>query len=75
MEAEAIKLELIEWLTGVQDQEVLNYLKSFKEELLAGEEWYDQLPEKHKAGIARGLKDLEEGRIISHEEVMKKYGL
>lgn len=35
-------------------------------------DWYIELTDEQKASIERGLKDVEEGRVIPHEEVMKK---
>jgi predicted transcriptional regulator len=31
--------------------------------------------EEERAAVAEALRDLEEGRLIPHEEVMRKYGL
>ena len=36
-------------------------------------DWWDDLSSQVKSSIARGLKDSEEGRTLSHEVVMKKY--
>lgn len=38
-------------------------------------DWWDNLSESQIAGIKRGVKDFEEGRFLSHEEVAVKYGL
>ncbi len=35
-------------------------------------DWWDSLEPKEKASIERGMKDAEEGRVYSHEAVMKK---
>jgi len=71
----AIKLELIEWLTKLEDSETLNYLKIVKDSNESSEDWWHKLPESVKDGIQRGLNDVTEGRIVSHEDVKKKYGL
>ena len=75
MEQEAIKLELIEWLTKLNDIDILKYLKIIKEARTDNEDWWDDLTEQQKLGIQRGLKDVDEGRIVSHSNVKKKYGL
>jgi predicted transcriptional regulator len=36
-------------------------------------DWWDDLAPAEKASIERGLKDVEEGRVVSHEAVMRKY--
>lgn len=33
-------------------------------------DWYSQLSEKEKRSIQRGIDDLDNGRTVSHEEVM-----
>jgi hypothetical protein len=75
MGLEAIKLELIEWLTQLEDQDTLEYLKVVKDSKISDYDWYDDLTEELKRGIERGLKDIEEGRVTSYDEVKKKYGL
>jgi predicted transcriptional regulator len=37
------------------------------------EDWWDELTDGEKKSINRGLKDVEAGRVVSHEVVMKKY--
>ena len=75
MELEAIKLELIAWLSKLEDQETIEYLKVVKESHEGGNEWWEELTEIQKTGIDKGLNDVKEGRITSHEEVRKKYGI
>ena len=75
MEQEAIKLELIEWLTKLNDIETLNYLKVVKESRLLNHDWWNDITEQQMQGIQRGLKDIDEGRFVPHEEVKRKYGL
>jgi len=71
----AIKLELIEWLTKLEDSETLNYLKIVKDSNESTQDWWHELPESAKDGIERGLKEVDEGQITSHEAVKKEYGL
>ncbi len=68
-----IKTELIEWLKKLDD-ETLSYLKVIKDNQSETSDWWDSLSEKHKKGIEQGLKDIKEGRVVPHEEVMRKYG-
>lgn len=75
MTKETLKLELIEWLAQVQDRETLEYLKVIKDSKSDSSDWWNELTTEQKEGIQRGLKDIEEGRTISHEEIKKKYGL
>jgi len=75
MEQETIKLELIEWLTKLNDLETLNYLKVVKESKYEIHDWWNNLTEQQIQGIQRGLNDVDEGRVVSHEDVRAKYGL
>jgi predicted transcriptional regulator len=42
-------------------------------EIEAESDWWDELPQDAKDSIERGLKDIENGDVSPHEEVMKKY--
>lgn len=75
MRIEAIKLELIEWLTKLEDHETIEYLKIVKDSKTSGHDWFNDLTEEQKKGIERGLKDIDERRVFSHDEVKKRYGL
>ena len=75
MGLEAIKLELIEWLTKLDDQETIEYLKIVKDSRSTNLDWWNELTDEQQKGIERGLKDIEEGKITSHEDIIKKYGL
>jgi len=37
------------------------------------EDWLDQLTDAEKASLERGLRDIENGNLIPHAEVMKRY--
>jgi predicted transcriptional regulator len=75
MRQETIKLELIEWLTSLKDVDTLQYLKIIKDARADNKDWWSELTEEQRLGIQRGLKDIDEGRIVSHSDVKKKYGL
>lgn len=72
---EAIKLELIEWLAKLDNTSTLEYLKVIKDADSTKGDWWTDLSDAEKAGIQRGLKDADEGRLTSHEDVKSKYGL
>ena len=69
---EAIKLELIDWLSKLEDDETIDYLKIVKDSCVYEKDWWNELTDEHKAGIMRGLKDIEEGRVTSHNTVKLK---
>ena len=69
MGQETIKLELIEWLTNLNDIETLNYLKVVKDSRSGDQDWWSDLTEQQRDGIQRGLKDIDEGRVVSDSDV------
>ena len=64
MAQEALKLELIEWLSKLDDHETIAYLKVVKDSKSGNHDWWDDLTEEQKQGIERGLKDIDQGRTI-----------
>ena len=72
---EAIKLELIEWLTKLEDDETIDYLKIVKDSNVSHDDWWQDLTSEQKTGIERGLKDIDAGRVTPHDNVKLRYGL
>ncbi len=72
---DAKKLELIQWLTRLEDDETLDYLKIVKDSIDSKSDWWHDLSDEQKSGIESGLKDIDSGRIHSHEDIKQKYGL
>ncbi|MEM9685500.1 MAG: hypothetical protein AAF934_01090 [Bacteroidota bacterium] len=75
MRHETIKLELIEWLTTLNDIEILKYLKVVKDSKTENHDWWNDLTDQQIQGIQRGINDIDEGRVVLHEDVKRKYGL
>lgn len=67
------KLELIEWLVKLNDISLIDYLDTLKDSELSGKDWWEDLSSEQIESINRGIKDIDEDRIHSHESVMKKY--
>lgn len=72
---EAIKLELIEWLSKFEDEETINYLKIFKDSDVSKVDWWNELTDEQKSEIEMGLNDVDKGRVMPHDIVKQKYGL
>ncbi len=72
---EALKLELIEWITHLDDDDTISYLKIVKDSSETGSDWWQELTIEQKQGIERGLRDIDAGRVTPHDQVKKKYGL
>ncbi|MES2588778.1 MAG: hypothetical protein V4622_07335 [Bacteroidota bacterium] len=69
MNIQAKKYQLIEWITNINDTKIIDSLFKISEV----SNWENNLSQAEIESIERGLKDLQEGRITSHDEVMKKY--
>jgi len=65
------KLELIQWLSTLEDLSIINKIFDIKKEKA---DWWDEISDAEKESIEKGLKDIEEGRVISHEDFLKSYG-
>ena len=75
MTTEALRKEIIDWLTSLDDKATLEYLKVVKDTESQTSDWWDTLTKQQKSKINAGLKDFKEGKVVSHEEVKAKYGL
>lgn len=73
MSSDAMKLELIQWLSQLEDKGLLSSLFQIKKSSEAAD-WYDDLTEDQRAAIAEGEADLKAGRVISSEDLWMKYG-
>ena len=72
---ETVKLELIEWLTKLEDKETIDYLKIVKDSNVSHNDWWHDLMDEQKSGIERGLEDVDHGRVTPHDIVKLKYDL
>ncbi|MEQ8555254.1 MAG: hypothetical protein RIC06_21690 [Cyclobacteriaceae bacterium] len=77
MDIQTLKIELIQWLTEINDPEIIQQLTEIKE----GHDWWDSITAEEQIAIDQGLKELDGGNSISHEvvknavqEKLKKYG-
>jgi hypothetical protein len=69
MDLQAEKIELVKLLLETESQDVIDEIKAvFKKQ---GNDFYDDLPQHVKDSIERGLKDIEDGNVYGHDEVMQ----
>jgi len=73
MSSDAMRLELIQWLSQLEDKGLLHALFQIKKSNESAD-WYDELTEEQRAAIAEGEADLKAGRVTSSEGLWKKYG-
>lgn len=70
MDIQAKKLDLIAWLVKISDESIIEQLYTMR--MVSEENSYPEISEEEKLGIERGLRDYEEGRISTHEEVTER---
>ena len=68
------KLDLIQWISELKDVAVINKIREIKNSYTQSKNWEANLKEEELESINRGLKDLEEGRIHSHDTARDIYG-
>ena len=74
MSTRAEKMDIIQWVVGLNDKAILQQLKKLKEESASNQhDWWETLSEAERQSIERGLEDSEKGRTTPHSEVRKKY--
>ena len=71
MEIQSLKLELVNKIIHTEDQSVLNKINQLLSDEIS-EDWWDVLPKEVQESIMEGLKDVEEGRFYTHENVMQE---
>ncbi|HPQ21084.1 MAG TPA: hypothetical protein PK147_04490 [Saprospiraceae bacterium] len=73
MNIQTEKLDLIEWISKLNDASVIDKLREIKNDYSNSKDWWDSLKKEEIDSINRGLKDIEEGRTHSHETARKIY--
>ena len=68
MDIQAQKLDIIHWLSALDDKKLISQLVSLKNSTVKRV----QLSMEEKEAIDVALKSVEEGRVLTHEEVMGK---
>lgn len=73
MKVENIKIELIEWLSKLEDKSILTSLLQFKKSAETGD-WADHLSKEQVESLQRGLFDSENNNIINSKDFWNSYG-
>ena len=80
MDLQMRKYQLIQELVNLKDIQLLDQLEAvIKSHLSKNEDWSDGISTAERNGIISGIRDHEEGRVYTNEEVRKelndKFGL
>jgi len=65
------KLDLIQWLSTIEDEAVLDRLLEIREKEVSC--WWSGVSEKERQSIAKGIDDAEKGNLKPHSEARKIY--
>lgn len=65
------KLELIQWVSTLEDLSIINKIFELKKEKT---DWWNEISDAEKKSIEKGLEDADAGRVVSHEDFLKSYG-
>jgi hypothetical protein len=72
MNIESEKKKIIEWISEIEDESTIEELKILRDVSVNGSDLWDNLSEEEKKGIDEGIKNIDEGRIVSYEDVKKE---
>ena len=73
MNTYAEKVDIIQWVAGLDDETILQQLKIIKDQSIKKADWWDTISIEERQSIERGLEDSKNGRITPHSEVKKRY--
>jgi len=74
MDISSEKLNIIQRICEIQDTDLLDLIQNIIEIPKRSEfDWWDTLPKKEQNSIEKGLSDLKNGKVHSHDQIRKKY--
>jgi len=69
MDLKAEKLELIQWLAQLTDENIIAKIRNLRNEKT---DWWDDISEEERSSIQEGSEELERCEGVSHDAVVKK---
>jgi hypothetical protein len=71
MDIQSKKIELIQWLTSLNDSSIIDELMKLRKK--EAKDWWLELSNQEKDSIEKGIRDAENGKLNPHSEVKKLY--
>ena len=65
------KIELIQWLSTLNDKRVIDKLMKLREKEKS--DWWNEISESEKKSIEKGIQDADNGKMTPHSSVKKIY--
>ena len=69
MTLEARKINLINWISTIQEDNILEKVEKIQKEKT---DWWDTISDKDKKAINEGLGQLDRGEYLTHSQVRSK---
>jgi len=77
MDIQSIKLDLVQKILNTENLLLLSKINNILQKEVE-KDWWDQLPREVQDSILEGIKDIEEGNVFTHDQVIQeakqKYG-
>ncbi len=74
MNLSAEKLDIIQRICEIQDNDLIDLIKNIiTVPNVSRSDWWSQITQEEMASIDRGLDDLQQGKVQSHDQIRKKY--
>ncbi len=70
MNIETRKVNIISWITHLNDKEILSKIESLQQ---SEPDWWEMISDEEKSEIEQGLGEIEKGELKAHDKVMEKY--
>ena len=72
MNIQNTKIELIQWLTTLEDSSLIQKILELKES--ETKDWWNEISIAERKSIERGIADADEGKLKPNSEALKIYG-
>ena len=72
LNVQATKLELIQWLSTIDNPDVLEQILAIRN--TATHDWWSDTSADVQQSIEQGVRDADAGKVEPHSEVRKRYG-
>lgn len=66
------KLELIQWLSTLEDSSIIKKLIQFRKE--ETKDWWNSISEEEKKSIEKGISEADNEELKPHSEARQLYG-
>jgi hypothetical protein len=71
-ELNTVKINLVDWINQLSDKHVLAFLDALRLSNNKGADWWKDLSDAQKKQIQLGIKDADEGNLLTSEEFWKR---